>query len=1504
MSCPVNQTVIPFLKKEGIINEKRNIIANTDVAMATLKSLNDYAKKTFGVSKDLLVTQTIKNKAGVFVRVDLDPEVEYQIDSNRGIYDVESKNYFSSPPLSDNHAEIVAYYKFLVEKYEEQIKKLQPKLGETKTRQETASKIYAINELKQELEKQIGVLTGSDSTDILFHAVHTHIDRLMEDLDKVNYFSLDEIKERRNFIWEFVKGTTFDSQVPSERFEGLPDFPEFNNIRGKLDALKDKYNRVSVKFTEAQMNDDIQYQNLKKRIEESGMKPGEIEDALDSLFFAQKDISFFDKTFLGINNSMQWDTIYPQLMYSKHAYEKHKEQAVVNRLIQNLKNAVGDTKDIEFVKDRDKDGKLTGYITDSYSNTWAEVMFNIRKIVGQFKYEGNAQKKHQHYKRYIQTVKANGEIIDPRKLAVIRDAYGHTSELGNYFTFSQEEMDAYAKEIIEKIGMEKYNNMVSSFTNQIETYLENLSAGKSERYLASINILEFASSLADPSNTDSQVYFQTKNGDTQSTYFNNLNNLIFIPKQEIESDYDPVSGTSFKVKSGFYNENFQNLTEKQKEILAAYREAATYFNHTYSLNKFEKLSYPKVLQEFNEQVAKNFKSKKFGEIGKGLAQEYKKYFYETGRFSVEGSEIRANYRDNTEAEIAEKAQIYRISGIPTKEAYDRAKQEVLSMYSEDTLRDMEALLQLASEQRARENAAPAINSYMETFKNIKSGKENKERTDAIQKVQGWIDRKIYGKTNAERGSESLTDSAWLTGKDSKKVFKILEGLPVLGKFINEKTPKLLSQAEKDLYQELVKLRGKEFAGEPGTTFTVDGVKYETKIVKTAKGDMVTRYYASDIGGRTTLNKKDFDEAFQKWVENKIENLGLDLTTAGVVQGIMKTTILKGLGFNYISGIFNRLEGKNSLLIMDKTGSHWKPGNADIANSHMSLFNTLKIAPKLITNQWKAKHERAKKIDAFLSLTHVLQDRKNVFDANAESSNYDLGIGLFQWSVDNPEAKNQGTIALAVAMDHIITDNQGSKVPLYDSEGNFNAFDYIDGQLVLKPQFVNPAAGINDIHDFMASDEMFLLKQKTTQAISRSQGNYDADDVMSLTKSHWGKMLATFTKWRYEHIMQRFSPGKGYDLVTGDKRARGRYLHLWDSPGALLTAGGLTAGVSFGFGLPIILGIGGLGMSKLVVKKFFKNTYLGEIERESALFSEAVAFFISTVVETLNYPLRLVNINGKFGLKYDPYKNLKDANVMTEEQANNLAAMARELAVMLTWISILLMFKAMTWDDDDDKDSDRRMLHNFGDNQINRIINSMLVYTNPKAFFSDVSKFAVIEQMFKVQDVIAGLSGDAKSEDKLVKSLLDITPIPRVLYKDRLPWHDAVEFDHVPGLQGVSYSVWTDHRIKKFGAKEAYKTYRDEKKAEITKELEEQGLEGLELEEAVKKRVRKELISKPKDMSYDDIEDEIEAGLTSSEAKAARKASQADRDARKEELKAEGLTGSEIASIMREEFRGR
>ena len=69
-------------------------------------------------------------------------------------------------------------------------------------------------------------------------------------------------------------------------------------------------------------------------------------------------------------------------------------------------------------------------------------------------------------------------------------------------------------------------------------------------------------------------------------------------------------------------------------------------------------------------------------------------------------------------------------------------------------------------------------------------------------------------------------------------------------------------------------------------------------------------------------------------------------------------------------------------------------------------------------------------------------------------------------------------------------------------------------------------------------------------------------------------------------------------------------------------------------------------------------------------------------------------------------------------------------------------------------------------------------------------------------------------------------------------------------------------------------------------------------------LRKERLTKARDMSYDEVIEDLESGEPVEEIKRRRKASKSERRNRVDELKGEGLSGDEISEIMAEEFRDR
>ena len=223
--------------------------------------------------------------------------------------------------------------------------------------------------------------------------------------------------------------------------------------------------------------------------------------------------------------------------------------------------------------------------------------------------------------------------------------------------------------------------------------------------------------------------------------------------------------------------------------------------------------------------------------------------------------------------------------------------------------------------------------------------------------------------------------------------------------------------------------------------------------------------------------------------------------------------------------------------------------------------------------------------------------------------------------------------------------------------------------------------------------------------------------------------------------------------------------------------------------------------------------------------------------------------------------------------------------------MLLLAKKLTWDDDDDKKSKERQFHNFLDNQLTRMINSLSNWTNPEALASDVQRLAFLKYLWdlgKLLNTVATVNSKKDFKENLFKA----SPLPRVLNKGSMPWYDEKEFDT---------KSWMDKLIKSQGSKAALKEYTANLKEEITKELEPLELSPSEYQKEFKKRLNKEKIVKSKDMTYKEAMEAINSGETGQSFKIKRKAGKAERDAKVTELKDQGYEDSEIYEIMREEY---
>jgi hypothetical protein len=408
------------------------------------------------------------------------------------------------------------------------------------------------------------------------------------------------------------------------------------------------------------------------------------------------------------------------------------------------------------------------------------------------------------------------------------------------------------------------------------------------------------------------------------------------------------------------------------------------------------------------------------------------------------------------------------------------------------------------------------------------------------------------------------------------------------------------------------------------------------------------------------------------------------------------------------------------------------------------------------------------------------------------------------------------------MDKKVTDVNGNVVPLLNKEtGEFTIYTLNNGRLELKPEFQTPE-NIEAYQKFKGTTIQNLVL-KMTDAVSRSQGNYDSLDIMMAKKSIWGRAATLFMTWFAEHINQRFgvSGDKNYNLNTGKKRRHGRFIEAYKSNKLNTMIGAVTGlTVSYGLGGPLLLamGVGGLGF--MVYKKFVGNIAGPKaIKRDINYAMELLEFTKSLMIESLNYPGRILNINSKLKINNNSFEGTN----MSKDEIAAMRALTRELAIVLTWLGVKLAMGALLYDDDDDKESPQRMKHNFIQNQLSRAINALTIYSNPQELISDQSRMAALETLSSAGKVLMAAFNEKQRED-LGKNFLDLTPIPRILVKGRMPYHDKMNYDEMSNFSGIpSPMKWTSEFFKNYSAGPERQAEKDYKKIlkELRKDLKEE-----------------------------------------------------------------------------------
>lgn len=1333
----------------------------------------------------------------------------------------------SKVPLTDNFGELINHKEALLKQVERKISNLKKDSKDSRNNFEAINKeINRLIIIEVGLKETIENLNGK-SEEYMFHAISEEIENISKILSLNNDSSINDIGETKDaidFLSQFVKGVDINNVSVKGKL-GLRKLnnPAFDKISSDIDRLiaerKDKQNELIKKILSENI---VYFNNVDEKVDDATKAKilSDLEN-MDEL----KDIDLFSKYLTGVGESQTNDTILNQIaktyletrvVIRENQASKWKDK--INALIDKIKGG------FDFMYERDEHGTKTGDIISPITEKYREALttfLNIGKVFGTSK---AAYTEGVVLSKQIDWYNENAFIINPAKLKIFKDTFGTDKYPDNkeYYKYSDQEMQDY-EDNLKSINPAMFSQAVKEMLNGLQNF-ENekeLLLNSNGKYIAK-NIAKMNPYLFFNNKDKKQQISYTNDFEKTSFVFPNLKYVYFIPLEQKVISIDN-NGKSIYGNTGFYNKAFDEIA-KNKDKLAYWEtivEVYTEYIHPTFHNVYSsKLAFAKfdetmveLLTDPNVKIVKNI-----GKIGKSMVSRgifaFKQLWHEKGRFSEVGNVLKT-YSDNSKEEI--ERNVRSMKSLSNEEIKKLAKQfnidtskmtkevainqiataEVMNSYSNNFNKTTIALINMASLQKAREDTAPVTDMLLEIHKMKSKGKRN----NSYEKFEDWVTRVVKNHTLKHRGTDGALGKNYVKGSFIESILAWFGSTRYLKNLINEHSLKLLSDHDKFLIGNLKKAQkaGADVKSEGG--FSIGDIKYAAAINEQEEG--IINFVKIENNVRYSLTQEEYENAFQEHLSNELSEMGLDLSIAGVIEGVMKTIVMSRLGnsiLGFTGGTFNRMEGKTTSLIMDATGNYWPTGSIDKADYFLAGSNMLHYADMVKEVNYTRNIQQIRIFQAMADKMNLMQDRKNELDKSAQSSQVvsdkiEQITNIYQFTVDRPEAKNQGAIALAILMGTRIMSKDGTvKTTIFDGDtGTFPAHELVDGKLVLKAEF-RSEENISNWEDFavdevtLSNNQYLLTKLKIKKAVSKTQGNYDPHDTILMTKGIITKTLVMFLKWMPEHLMSRFGWGEHFDLTFGKMSPQGRYVHVFHDNTVLATAVAMAALVTVGPALGTValattVGsvVAGSLIYKAVMRKFYKKVYGGDDGYFNAVASllKILGFTKAVLAATLNYPLQMVNISGmnkrynkysfnsgisNFVKKIDPsLKNTRSSTNLSQEQINNFSAVAREIAIQINYTMMLGLVAMLYYDDDDDEKSDRRMRYNFYHNQLSRMNNSIAAFTNPVDFAKDATRWAALSFVANAWEVAADIL-KGKDIGEIGKKSLKLTQIPTQITK--------------------------------------------------------------------------------------------------------------------------------------------
>lgn len=1310
------------------------------------------------------------------------------------------------PIVKEDNLSFREYYDHLTNLLEEKKKEFLRYRRTAKKSQTKKENIRKYNDLINTLTSRIEKLDYQKSK-LVFEDIKQELNYLEKSVENISAKDLEfqDIRHRLDsmlifFLSETIDGTVLDKQ--NNEFTKIIDVDKnfYQEVCSKLIDIRGNFSRkrdnIILKYL---AENPLTIENAEKR----NLSPQEFINEVEKIkeiIDKEEDINTLQKLSLGIFSG---GGVLGQLLGTFHESTIYQEQAYTAPKMEKLKDLCNkfkiDPSSFIHYFTSEKGVKVsTGRLIHPYSEEYFKNLKYIEKAKKLFN-QSLFQNKTIPYEKYMKAIKSSQEVIDIRKLKVFKDKYINYPFSNKVFTFSEEEMNNYENYLKEYLGENMYNFLLEEQTGNLEDYFETLLGSPTEEDFVRRSPFFFSQHFY------SEDYSKKVRDEKKDySYYPTSTYNVFFPRKEVKD----FSNSKLR-SSNFYNKDFYNSfgenSEEGKEKFEAWKLFMDLLTNevnpslqSYNLN-VDLLDLPTVEAFISKQIIEQNNigfMKKSSYIVNQIWRTYRKSFYNSSYLksyeeAKENKEVthlpyQNSIKIGTEKqykilcgysleklqEIAEEEGLgYKDISEDLKNVSDNIKENLIlrqkynlarlivnyrnyNRASSDVLSTLEALVDITNVLKAKNSSivfANLIRSYISNRKSYLSSNNNLKKKDSKENLSSffdlWIARNLYGDSIALDRRNKILYKTLSAGK-KVKLFGFLSPQ-------EKELKKLLKETYKDIDNiESVNfyLNDKKYIKEKDKFFTI-GTEEE----------------------KTTISEEEFKDKYKEYKKEEIKKLGIPSTVGSVVQGLLHWHAFKALGINLKAGLSNRASGINQTNIAAASGRYgFTEETIDNARRILSFYNL----DNLSRSAFKGLGFKNKKRYLTLKTTELIAKKYfNIFqnrgDQYAKAQDYsqktigDALIGWTDFAVKFPENHNQLEIVLGVLGNTVIYDNEGNQHYIIEGD-DFSC--YVPGTLELKKEFREGKKIIHNEDGTTTIEKMdntriwedFEVqpgKRNThiavftliSQAICRSQGNYNKKDIPAIFSSTWGQTLMLFKRWLPEQINNNLGEFD-YDLVTGTEHFEGRKLALAKNFPLALTHlsfyGLLTSGIILS--LPISawigLGVSGIVSVRLAVKMFKKQQYKSTLTFLQQSMN-MIDYMQEVLLRSIDAPFRLltrgrnrkiynlVSLSRNISDKISPLK--KSDRLVMSENAAELANLVNTITITIT-SQVLLQIALAAFSPGDDWDEKKKnamkkyeRVFNFINNRANMLLQEIGMNNNITIFKEEYSKMFLLNSLTQI-----------------------------------------------------------------------------------------------------------------------------------------------------------------------------